>query len=178
VKLRYYHSSQHDPVEDRANRGLEDVPILLGRAGQVGANAEDVDTAKMTEEDRFDYYSRHAVVPSFVNRYAIRQVFGSRRRGGTFFGREIPALIVMANGDKSPIDVYPHQEGGNIVTIRDFLVSFMKEPARYLRLRKIDAGSLSLEKIEKLVQIREEIFGDQVLSGDSAVVIRDARESR
>lgn len=178
MKLRYYHSSEHDPMEDRANLGLEDVPTLLDQAGQVGASAEDVDTAEMTEEDRYKYYSRHAVVPSFSNRYAIRQVFGTRRRGGSFFGREIPALIVMANGDNSPMDVFPHQEGGNIVTIRDFLASFLKEPARYLRLRKIATGTLSLEKIEKLVQIREEVFGDQILSGDSAVVIRDARESR
>jgi len=178
MKLRYYHSSEHAPLEDRSNLGLEEVPKLLKRLERVGARAEFVDTADLAEKKLFDIYSRHAVVPSVWNRYAIRQVFGTRRRGGAFFGREVPALVVLANGDKSPVDVYPHLEGEHIVTIRDFLASFLKEPARYLRQHEPGKGSLSLDKIEQLQLLRKEIFGDEVLSGDSAKIIRRVRESR
>ena len=64
------------------------------------------------------------------------------------------------------------------MTIRDFLASFLKEPARYLRQHEPGKGSLSLDKIKQLQLLRKEIFGDEVLSGDSAKIIRRVRESR
>jgi hypothetical protein len=81
----------------------------------------EVDGDAISDEQRGDFYRQAflAVVHS-GNRYRIRQVFGSRRRGGgDFLGTGVPALIVFENGDA--VDVYPHQVGDGYATIVDYL---------------------------------------------------------
>jgi len=68
-----------------------------------------------------------AVGPSVLKKYRIRQVFGSRRNSGWLFGKGVPALIVVDPGKQYPEDVYPRKEGGQIVTINDFLKSLLGE---------------------------------------------------
>jgi hypothetical protein len=178
MKLRYYYSSDQDPFDTPANLGLGKVEALFNRLIEEDVKIERLDMAGMDKDECFELYSKHAVIPSVWNRYAIRQVFGTRRRGGVFFGREVPALVVFSNGDLSPVDVYPHQEGGDIVTILNFLSSFLKNPTRKHAEYGAPDNGLSLQKIKELEQLRARLFGDQVLEGDSTRIIRDARESR
>jgi len=180
MKLMYYHSSDHRVfMEDPANAGVGEVEKLLELVEQVGANVEIVDTAELEDEERLDIYARHAVGPAVRNRYPIRQIFGTRRRGGfVFFGRQVPALVVLKDGDRVPADVYPHGEGGRIITIREFLTAFLGDPGRHMKEDSAGAGAISLARIEQLVRLRGQIFGDRLLSGDSAEIIRQARETR
>jgi len=80
-----------------------------------------VDTAKMSDSQLFDAYSK-AITPSVFNKYKIRTVFGTNRHSGVFFGKQQPALLV--EGDIW--DIYPHEKEGKIITIEKFLSNLTK----------------------------------------------------
>ena len=60
-------------------------------------------------------------------KFGIRRVFGTRRRSGCFFGREVPALLVYEDSGSHPIDVYPQQRLGRTITINEFLKGFLTD---------------------------------------------------
>ncbi|MCS6936973.1 MAG: hypothetical protein RMJ96_03495 [Candidatus Bipolaricaulota bacterium] len=68
-----------------------------------------------------------AVMPAVLRKYRVRQVFGSKRHPGRFFGKEVPALVVYENGH--PRDIYPHEENGQVISIKAFLESFLRRSA-------------------------------------------------
>ena len=120
LKLILYYSSDHKPLEDPANRGLSEVDRLWEKLPK-NINKEKIDTNNMDEEELGKIYSKSCYPSVFTKKYKIRQVFGSRKRSGCFFCREVPALLVYKDIEY-PIDVYPHEEkGGKIITIKEFL---------------------------------------------------------
>ncbi len=65
-------------------------------------------------------------MPAVWRKYRVRQVFGSKRHPGSLFGKGVPALVVYERADHAPIDVYPHEEDGRLVTIREFLKGLLE----------------------------------------------------
>lgn len=118
--LRLYYNSAQEPLQTPANEGIAIAFALLNDGERKGIKCEWIDTSKMTEEDRMRAYF-DAVGPSVIKKYKIRQVFGSRRNSGWLFGKHVPALLVIDPEKQSPEDVYPRDEGGRIVTIKEFL---------------------------------------------------------
>jgi hypothetical protein len=118
MKLVYYFSSKRQPIEIDRNEGVDDVQKLLKRLEAKGHRVEMKDTAAMTEQQRNKAYIS-AIVPAICRHYELRKMFGSNRISGSFFGAEVPALLVT-DGD-SIGDTYPHRKGGHITTIRSFL---------------------------------------------------------
>ncbi len=116
-----------------------------------------VDAGAMTREEAQSAYERLAVPPSVRRRYRVRRVFGTNKYTGGFFGKGVPALVVLENG--RPQDVYPHEEqDGTIVTIKDYLDRLTRgeaggrELARRmdaLRVRVGDVGVTARELIDE-----------------------------
>lgn len=99
---------------------------LLGTLQSQGIHCEQIDTAELPNEKLYEAYA-DAWIPSVYRKFGIRRVFGTRRRSGCFFGREVPALLVYEDGGRAPIDVYPHEELGHTVTIRDLLMGLLTD---------------------------------------------------
>lgn len=106
-----------------ANRGfdVETVRSLLGLLELGGVRVEWVDTTTLSDEELWTNYLHAITAPAASKKHRFRQIFGSKRYPGRLFGREVPALMVYEDGANYPSDVYPHQESGRLVTIRDFL---------------------------------------------------------
>jgi hypothetical protein len=85
-----------------------------------GINCERIDTSKLSEEDLYKAYLK-AWTPSVFKKLGIRRIFGTRRRSGCFFGKGVAALLVYDEDEDQPVDVYPHEELGRTITIKEFL---------------------------------------------------------
>ncbi len=103
------------------NAGLPDggVEPVLRRIREAGATYEVVDVSGYTRDELEDVYVSRAVPPSVRRQYGVKRVFGTNRYAGSRFGRGVPALVVLQDG--RPVDVYPHEEEGRIVTINDYM---------------------------------------------------------
>jgi hypothetical protein len=122
MHLKFYYSSTVKPLDSAANEGFGEVLELLEKVERKGITCEKVDTSKLTDEEIFNAYTRSVIGPTQLKKYKVRQVFGSARRSGWLFGKEVPALVVYSSrGREVPEDVFPHALGGHIVTIREYL---------------------------------------------------------
>lgn len=120
MKIELYYDP--DDTEPRPeNEGLygQKPNRLLGQVKEAGVDYQVVDPSGLSREELEDAYIRLAVPPSVRKRYGIKRIFGTNKYPGSFFGRQVPALVVLENG--RPQDVFPHEEGGKIVTIKDYL---------------------------------------------------------
>ena len=119
-EVEVYYGDGEPSDNHPANAGLERLGRLTVRLQEAAAVYNVVDADELTEQDREEAYRSRAVRPSVSNRYRVRRVFGTNRYPGQYFGKAVPALVVMEGG--RPVDVYPHEEqDGTIVTIRDYL---------------------------------------------------------
>ena len=129
MKLEYYHSERHQAfLQDSANIGLDGVAQLLDRIREEKiAQVEIFDTSSYSREKLYDIYLT-AAMAAVRNKYAVRQVFGSRSKSGALFGREVPALLIYEVGDSPfPDHLYPHEENRRMITIADRLHALVKE---------------------------------------------------
>jgi len=123
--LKLYFDSSRDILSSDGNKGFSEVFRLLKRLKKEKKIAfEVIDTKGFSKEYLLDTYSK-AIIPSVLNKFKIRQIFGSRRRSGSFFGKEVPALLVYKEEENQPEDVYPHEVKGRIIPIKDFLEGFV-----------------------------------------------------
>ncbi len=124
MKLTYFWSSDttRKPFSADRNEGIEAVPHLLKELRARGCDVESVDTANMTEKQRFESYS-HVALPAVYKHYDIRKMLGTNRRSACWFGAEVPALLA-ADSD-SIGDAYPHRKESRITTIHGFLVQLL-----------------------------------------------------
>jgi hypothetical protein len=122
IKL-YYRAG--NKLDARASKDfqLEEIRAMLEQLATRGVRFEIVETSSLSEGALMEAYLE-AVMPAVLRKYRVRQVFGSQRHPGRLFGKEVPALVVYEN--HVPTDVYPHEEGGRIVTIREFLESMLQ----------------------------------------------------
>jgi len=124
MKLTYFWSSDlnRKPFNIDQNEGIETVPHLLEKLRGKGWDIESVDTANMTERQRFESYSR-VTQPAVYKHYDIRKILGTNRRSACWFGAEVPALLATHNDSIG--DAYPHRKGNRIVTIHGALVHLL-----------------------------------------------------
>lgn len=112
---------------------LNEIRSILEELAARGVQLEMVETSTLSNEALMRAYLE-AVMPSVWRKYRVRQVFGSKRHPGRFFGKEVPALVIYENGH--PRDIYPHEENGQVISIKAFLESFLRrsaEPSEALR---------------------------------------------
>ncbi len=103
------------------NEGLaeEGVEPVLRRLREAGAAYKVVDVSSYSRQQLEDAYTSRAVPPAVRRQYGVKRLFGTNKYTGSRFGRGVPALVVM-DGER-PVDVYPHEEEGHIVTIADYV---------------------------------------------------------
>jgi hypothetical protein len=119
-RIELYYGGEHVP-DDPANAGLSEHGLepLMRRIREAGVAYRLVDVSGRSADELRDEYMRVAVVPSVRKRYRVAQVFGTHKYPGVYFGRRVPALVVLEDG--RPVDVYPHEEEGRVVTIADYI---------------------------------------------------------
>lgn len=115
----YYDPDAVLDVPENAGLPDEGVEPVLRRIREAGAAYEVVDVSGYSREELEDAYVSRAVPPSVRRQYGVKRVFGTNRYAGSRFGRGVPALVVLEDG--RPVDVYPHEEEGRIVTINDYM---------------------------------------------------------
>ncbi len=118
----YYDASEADqPLDVPENEGLADDGLepIVRRLRETGAAYEVVDVSSYSREQLEDAYVSRAVPPSVRRQYGVKRVFGTNKYAGSRFGRGVPALVVIEDG--RPVDVFPHEKEGRIVTIADYL---------------------------------------------------------
>ena len=122
MHLKLYYSTEVEPSYSLVNEGFGKVLELLEKMERKGVTCKRIDTSQLTEEQIAQAYIRAVVGPTQLKKYRVRQVFGSARRSGWLFGRQVPALVVYSLSESQfPEDVVPHATGGHIVTIREYL---------------------------------------------------------
>ena len=125
MKLKLYWSTKHELADVPSNKQFYEVMNLLKQLQKKGITSNIIDTASLPDSEIHRVY-QDAVVPSVHQKFGIRRVFGSRRRSGCFFGKEIPAILAYEEGEQYPHHVYPHEEGqGQVRTIYEYLQDVM-----------------------------------------------------
>lgn len=129
MKLFYYWSSDESrkPLPGERNEEIDAVPALLNRLMKRGVEVELVDTARATDKERIQMYTR-AALPAVYKHYEVKRMLGTNRHSGCFFGAEVPALLVT--DDESVGDTYPHRKGDRVATIHAFLTGLLAMDAR------------------------------------------------
>ncbi|MHA1907511.1 MAG: hypothetical protein ACW98Y_09480 [Candidatus Thorarchaeota archaeon] len=120
MHIKYYYNSNIIAIDNlEANRNLDDALYLLNKLKEQGHMVERIDTFRISEVLRSKAYA-DVIVVAVLKKSRIRQVFGSRRISGTYFGKQVPAIVIYDNEEKI-IDAFPRKEMGSIVTIAEGL---------------------------------------------------------
>jgi len=118
LTLELYYDSTVDPFAE-PEFDIEEVERLLKTLRARGMEVKIVDTAGWSREmlrEVFERACRESRSP--------RNIFGPKRRRGWFFGREVPALLLI-RGEKV-IDVYPRIRGEKTETIMSCLQTLLR----------------------------------------------------
>jgi hypothetical protein len=125
MKLRLY-TDESAFASDPVNQGLKEAEELIAILRGKGVEVKRIDTSQLSDKDIQEAYME-AVSLSVCQKFGIRQIFGSRRKSASCFGKGVPALFVYEHDSEHPIDVYPHQGLNRVITIRDFLASLVEK---------------------------------------------------
>jgi hypothetical protein len=138
IRLLYEPGNVEERPENEGIYEQQDPEKLLRRVKEAGVEYSVANVADLSREELEDLYTRLAVTPSVRKRYRVKRIFGTNKYPGSRFGKGVPALVVLEGG--RPQDVYPHEEeGGRIVTIKEYLDSLGKERRRGAALaRRMD----------------------------------------
>jgi len=113
LKLELFYDSTVEPFGTlRFDFGV--VRSLLRTLAKSGVEVRIIDTAGWNRRMLSEAFSRASAAGK-----EFRGIFGSGRRKGWFFGREVPAVLLIKEG--RVIDVYPHVEEGGIRTVEEGL---------------------------------------------------------
>jgi len=112
--------------EIAANAKFDDALRLIEELRSNGLAIDIVDIVAMSSDELHRLYFR-SIAPAVIKKYRVRQVFGSRRRPATLFGRQVPALVAFGPAGYAE-DLFPHEQAGVVVTIHDFLTTLFQAP--------------------------------------------------
>jgi hypothetical protein len=123
VKLELIIDSTVDPFK-KYDFDMQEVLEKLKKLKDAGVDVKIIDVVGWTRDMLYELYMEavKAAVKKGYTGYRIRKIFGSARDSFKYFGREVPALFVRDHNEELE-DVYPHEEGGRIITISAFLNS-------------------------------------------------------
>jgi hypothetical protein len=117
--LELYYDSTVDPFAE-PEFNLEEVELLLKALEARGVKVKIVDTAGWNREMLREVFERVC-----EGNKLSKNVFGPKRRRGWFFGREVPALLLI-RGERI-IAVCPHRRNKKTETIMSCLQTFLRQ---------------------------------------------------
>jgi imidazolonepropionase-like amidohydrolase len=118
LMLELYYDTTVDPFaepEFNAKKVEQLLKILKAR----GIKIRIVDTAGWDREMLYEVFRRACRTSK-----SSGEIFGPRKRRGCFFGREVPALLLIRDG--RIVNVYPQKRDGKTETIVDCLQTLLK----------------------------------------------------
>lgn len=119
VILELYYDSTVEPFQNPRFNTVE-VMKMLKEAEIRGFMVRIIDTAGWSRELLMERYKQ------VVRRCREGEdIFGPRNKRGWFFGREVPALIILAEGSKP--ELYPAQIGNSLITISEILKKLLSK---------------------------------------------------
>ena len=115
----YYDPDTVLDVPENAGLPDEGVEPVLRRIRELGATYEVVDVSAFSREELEDAYVKSG--RATLGASPVRHKAGVRHEQVCWVALRpgVPALVVVEDG--RPVDVYPHEEEGRIVTINDFV---------------------------------------------------------
>jgi hypothetical protein len=119
LTLELYYDSTVDPFAE-PGFDIEEVERLLEALKARGVEVKIVDTAGWSREMLREVFER-----ACRGGGSSRNIFGPKRRRGWFFGREVPALLLIRGG--KVIDVYPRRRDGKTETIMSCLQTLLRQ---------------------------------------------------
>lgn len=150
--VKLIHHLEMPPLDLEVNRGfdLNEIRAVFQRLEEMGVSSEIIDTSTWSEKELSNLYIE-AVLPAVYKKYHVRQVFGSKRNSGFLFGKGVPALLVYEPGKQYPSDIYPHRNGGRIVTIKAFIEELLKKMGKApLSAEKREANKALVGRMDRL----------------------------
>jgi len=119
-KLVFLYDSTVEPFGDL---DLEAIKSQLKKVQAVGIKCELLDTKDLSS-DEMERWRERATIIAVRQHIGVRQLFGSRRRGGLpYLGKQVPVLFVFEEGKDEPAAVYPHKKNGKECLIVDYLTA-------------------------------------------------------
>jgi hypothetical protein len=116
-----YFTSQERPFNSESNSGISEATALIKELADEH-NIQIIDTTSWDDELRFKAYS-DVITVAVIKQSAIRRIYGTNRHPGVNFGKQVPSLLIFDN-DGHPIDAYPREVKGEVITILNFLQSW------------------------------------------------------
>ena len=117
MMLEFIYNSKIEKPQSNAIKILDQLKEL----GKSGIECKIIDTFEISEEKLKDMHYK-ACKPSIYKHYKIREKFGNKKHGYTYFGKNQPALLVYEENMENPIDTYPHIErDGKEISIKKFI---------------------------------------------------------
>lgn len=117
IVLELYYDSTVEPFANPKFEAAE-VIEMLRKAESSGFTVRLIDTAGWGRELLMERYRQVA------GRRGLDEIFGPRGKRGWFFGREVPALVVLGTGMP---ELYPARSRGSTITVSDYLRRLLGE---------------------------------------------------
>ena len=119
ITLELYYDSTVEPFAE-PEFNMEKIQQLLKTLMVKKVKVKIVDTAGWSREMLYEVFKKACRKDK-----TLGDIFSSKQRRGWFFGREVPALLVIRG--KKIVDVYPRRRGNNIETIASYLQALLME---------------------------------------------------
>jgi len=116
--IELYYDSTVEPFET-PQFNLKEVERLLKILKKFGVEIKIVDTAGWSRKMLSETFKQIS-----AKEKSFQEVFGSKKRKGWFFGREVPGVLIIQG--KQSVEVYPRIEKNGIKTVEDGLKKLVR----------------------------------------------------
>lgn len=133
-------------IEDAVNDGFHEVARLLELARQQGHTTRITDSLGLPNEQRMDYVNQGWAWATRTHKRLKRTIGTGSLSSATYFGIEVPVLLVYERPDGQPVDIYPHDTKNDpATTIAAFLRDLTNDsPSPLLAARTAVRSSTSI----------------------------------
>ncbi len=119
ITLELYYDSTVEPFAE-PEFNMEKIQQLLKTLMVKKVKVKIVDTAGWSREMLYEVFKKACRKDK-----TLGDIFSSKQRRGWFFGREVPALLIIRG--KKIVDVYPQKGDNSIKTIAGYLQALLME---------------------------------------------------
>ena len=122
-------------AEDAVNDGFHEVARLLELARRQGHTTRITDSLALPNEQRTDYVNQGWAWATRTHKRLKRTIGTGNLSSATYFGIEVPVLLVYERDDSRPVGVYPHDTKKDPATtiaafLRELTNESLNPPAR------------------------------------------------
>jgi len=120
ITLELYYDSTVEPFAEPEFNMEKIQQLLKTLIEKKKVRVKIVDTAGWSREMLYEVFKKACRKDK-----SLGDIFSSKQRRGWFFGREVPALLIIRG--KKIVDVYPQRRDNNVETIASYLQALLME---------------------------------------------------